>query len=189
MPAFLCREKRFCCWRVSWLIPNTNCSFRGSLWWGPLPPRWATTLGLRLATTADVRFWNATGTPSGFKTRRWRVEKNLFARYGAVTIFFARFVFGMRIIAGPLAGVLRMPWRRFAVFNFLGAGVWVTIISGAGYLFGQHLGRLERDIRRFDVVAAILVLRGIGASVVAQPSQALVAEHLQSNLCGAADSR
>src|SRR6202011_2834418 len=35
-----------------------------------------------------------------------RGEK-LFARYGAVTIFFARFVFGMRIVAAPLAGVLR----------------------------------------------------------------------------------
>ena len=47
--------------------------------------------------------------------------ENLFARYGAATVFFARFVFGMRIIAGPMAGVLRMPWRKFLVFNFLGA--------------------------------------------------------------------
>ena len=31
--------------------------------------------------------------------------ERLFARYGAATVFFARFVFGMRIIAGPLAGV------------------------------------------------------------------------------------
>jgi membrane-associated protein len=88
--------------------------------------------------------------------------EELFARYGAVTIFFARFVFGMRIIAGPLAGVLRMPWRKFTVFNFLGAAVWVTVISSAGYLFGQHLGRLERDIGRFDMLAAILVLMGLG---------------------------
>ncbi len=87
--------------------------------------------------------------------------EELFARYGSVTIFFARFIFGMRIIAGPLAGVLRMPWRRFTIFNFLGAGVWVTVISGAGYLFGQHLGRLERDIRRVDLIAASLVLIGL----------------------------
>jgi membrane-associated protein len=84
--------------------------------------------------------------------------ENLLARYGAVTIFFSRFVFGMRIIAGPMAGVLRMPWRRFLLFNFLGAALWVTVISSAGYLFGQHLGRLERDIRRFDVLAAILTV-------------------------------
>jgi len=84
--------------------------------------------------------------------------ESLFARYGAVTIFFARFIFGMRILAGPMAGVLRMPWRKFAVFNFLGAGLWVTVISCAGYLFGQHWGRLERDIRRFDIVAGIVVV-------------------------------
>ncbi|HEX8811736.1 MAG TPA: DedA family protein [Terracidiphilus sp.] len=84
--------------------------------------------------------------------------EGLFARYGAVTIFFARFVFGMRIIAGPLAGVLRMSWRKFTVFNFLGAGLWVTAISGAGYLFGQHWHRLERDIKRFDAVAAVVVI-------------------------------
>src|SRR5271156_4271023 len=40
----------------------------------------------------------------------------LFARYGSFTIFFARFVFGMRVVAGPLAGVLRMPWRTFVLF-------------------------------------------------------------------------
>ena len=44
--------------------------------------------------------------------------EELFAKYGAVTVFFARFVFGMRIIAGPMAGVLRMSWRKFLVFNF-----------------------------------------------------------------------
>lgn len=86
----------------------------------------------------------------------------LFARFGAVSIFFARFVFGMRIIAGPMAGALRMPWRRFLIFNFLGAGVWVTVISAAGYLFGQQWERLEQDIKRFDILVLILLLT-IGA--------------------------
>jgi membrane-associated protein len=90
-----------------------------------------------------------------------RGEK-LFARYGAMTIFFARFVFGLRIIAGPLAGVLRMPWRKFGIFNFLGAGLWVTVIAGAGYLFGQHWHRLERIIKRFDLAVAIVALLVLG---------------------------
>jgi membrane protein DedA with SNARE-associated domain len=84
-------------------------------------------------------------------------SENLFTRYGPVTIFFARFVFGLRIIAGPLAGVLRMPWRRFLLFNLLGAAVWVVTISGVGYLFGQHWSRLEQNIKRIDVALAIVV--------------------------------
>jgi membrane protein DedA with SNARE-associated domain len=88
--------------------------------------------------------------------------ESLFARFGAATVFFARFVFGMRIIAGPMAGVLRMPWRTFLVFNFLGAALWVTAISSAGFLFGQHWGRLMRDLKRFDVVVAILAVLALG---------------------------
>jgi membrane protein DedA with SNARE-associated domain len=87
--------------------------------------------------------------------------EQLFARYGSLTIFFARFVFGMRVLAGPLAGVLRMPWKKFLIFNFLGAAVWVSVISTAGYLFGQHWGRLERVMKRFDIVVVILVLLGV----------------------------
>lgn len=85
--------------------------------------------------------------------------EQLFARYGAVTVFFARFVFGMRIIAGPMAGVLRMPWKKFLIFNFLGAALWVSVISTAGYLFGRHWDRLENAIKRLDLMV------GVGAAV------------------------
>jgi membrane-associated protein len=81
--------------------------------------------------------------------------EQLFAHYGAATIFFARFVFGMRVIAGPMAGVLRMPWKKFLIFNFLGAALWVSVISVAGYLFGRHWDRLENAIKRFDLAAAV----------------------------------
>ena len=92
------------------------------------------------------------------RASRLKQGERLFARYGAVTVFFARFIFGMRIVAGPVAGVLRMPWRRFFIFNFLGAAVWVTVVSGAGYLFGQHWHRLERAIKKLDIAAVIFVL-------------------------------
>lgn len=86
--------------------------------------------------------------------------ERLFTRYGAATVFFARFVFGLRIIAGPMAGVLRMPWKKFLTFNFIGATVWVSVISGVGYLFGRHWEQMENAIKRFDLAAAI------GAGVV-----------------------
>jgi membrane-associated protein len=84
--------------------------------------------------------------------------ENLFARFGAVTVFFARFVFGMRIIAGPLAGVLHMSWRKFLLFNFLGAAVWVSAVASAGYLFGRNWEHLAGSMKRFDIVVAIVVL-------------------------------
>jgi membrane protein DedA with SNARE-associated domain len=73
-------------------------------------------------------------------------------------VFFARFVFGMRVIAGPLAGVLRMQWRRFVLFNFLGAALWVTVISSVGYLFGQHWHRLLRVVGRANAVVFVVAV-------------------------------
>jgi membrane protein DedA with SNARE-associated domain len=88
-----------------------------------------------------------------------RAER-LIQRYGSFAIFIARFIAGMRIIAGPLAGVLHMPWRRFMVFNFLGAAVWVTVISGVGYFFGRHweeLARIMRGVNAAVLLAAVLL--------------------------------
>lgn len=88
--------------------------------------------------------------------------EDMFVRYGAAAIFTSRFIFGMRVFAGPLAGVLRMRWRTFAILNFLGAVAWVTTIASVGYLFGQHWRRLLRIMQRFNIavliVGAILIL-------------------------------
>lgn len=92
--------------------------------------------------------------------------EQLFGRYGAPTVFFARFVFGMRIIGGPLAGVLRMQWRRFLLFNLLGAIAWVVTISLVGYFFGRQwdwlvemMGRANAVMAGIAAVAVIWVVR------------------------------
>jgi membrane protein DedA with SNARE-associated domain len=93
-----------------------------------------------------------------------QVEKGerMLEKYGAVTVFFARFVFGMRIIAGPLAGVLRMHWKKFALFNFLGAVTWVTTVACAGYFFGRQWNSLARWVGNVDiligVIAALIII-------------------------------
>lgn len=93
-----------------------------------------------------------------FRTGSAAVERGerLFARYGAVTILFARFVFGMRIIAGPLAGVLRMPWKKFVVFNLVGAALWVSVISVVGFTFGSRWNQLMHFMKRFDLALGVL---------------------------------
>ncbi|MGD0212654.1 MAG: DedA family protein [Terriglobales bacterium] len=99
-----------------------------------------------------------------FRIRPATLERGekIFERYGSVAIFLSRFIFGMRVFAGPLAGVLRMRWRAFTLFNFLGAAAWVTLMAGVGYLFGQHWRNLMRAMQRFNIavliVAAVVIL-------------------------------
>ena len=96
--------------------------------------------------------------PVSCRVLRIARSEKMFERFGPVTVFFARFVFGMRVIAGPLAGVLRMHWRRFALFNFLGASLWVTVISCVGYFFGRHWGRLLQVVGRANALVFVVAV-------------------------------
>jgi len=130
---------------------------------------WIIAVGI-VATTLGGEFGFALGRHGGrplieryrhvFAIRAATVARGdrLFERYGAVTVFLARFIFGMRVLAALLAGAHRMPWRKFVLFNFLGAAVWVTAICGAGYMFGGHWGRLAHDLRRVDLAVAIVIV-------------------------------
>ena len=84
--------------------------------------------------------------------------ERFFLRFGSFTIFFARFVFGLRVIAGPLAGVLKMPWKKFLLFNFLGALVWVALIACVGYFFGSQWDWLMNELDDLQLVVSILAI-------------------------------
>jgi len=96
--------------------------------------------------------------------RRSSIERGerLFTHYGPITIFFARFIAGLRIVAGPLAGVLGMDWPKFFLWNFLGAVVWVTVISGIGYFVGSNWETLLRVVKHLHLsviaIAAVLAV-------------------------------
>jgi membrane-associated protein len=107
------------------------------------------------------------GRPLLVRYQRWfRISDNvilrgerLMERYGPPIVFVARFIFGLRVVAGPLAGVLGMNWAQFALYNFLGAALWVTVIASVGYLFGSQWGRLLTVMGRANVVIfAVAVL-------------------------------
>lgn len=87
--------------------------------------------------------------------------KSLLRRHGGRTIFFSRFIFGLRTIAGPLAGSLDMEWSRFLKFNALGAATWVTAMACTGYLFANEFQTLLDYIEKASWgIAAVLF--GIG---------------------------
>lgn len=79
-------------------------------------------------------------------------------RRGWFAIFIARFIAGMRIVAGPMAGVLCMPWKRFLTANFCGAAVWVSTISLVAYSFGSQEERLLAYLDRVNVFFLVVLI-------------------------------
>jgi membrane protein DedA with SNARE-associated domain len=70
------------------------------------------------------------------------VGRELIRRHEGRAVFFARFIFVMRTVAGTLAGSFGMEWGRFLKYNALGAAVWATCMASIGYLFAGEFSTL-----------------------------------------------
>lgn len=78
------------------------------------------------------------------------LAKTAFHRHGLKTVFFGRFVAILRIFAGPLAGMLKMPYEKFLVANATGGIVW----SGLAVWVVYYLGIIaEQWFSRFSWIA------------------------------------
>jgi undecaprenyl-diphosphatase len=86
-----------------------------------------------------------------------RAER-FFARHGAKTVLFARFVAVLRTVCSLLAGANRMPYRRFVVFNAAGGTLWAVTIGLAGAAFGSQWPRLEHWVGRAGLLFGLIVL-------------------------------
>jgi membrane protein DedA with SNARE-associated domain len=94
--------------------------------------------------------------------RRLKLGLWLFQKYGAVVVFFGRFVAVLRAWAAFLAGTNRMPWGRFLLANAAGGVVWAVVIGELAYQLGEAAARAAGIVRwvGLGVAAAALVAAG-----------------------------
>jgi membrane protein DedA with SNARE-associated domain len=86
-----------------------------------------------------------------------------FARYGAVTVLFARFVLGLRTWASVMAGMSHMPFWTFQLFSTLGGVAWAIVIGAIGYTLGSNWGLVERLISYLGIGGLVIVAAVITA--------------------------
>jgi membrane-associated protein len=113
---------------------------------------------------------------------RLRSARDLMGRRGALAVFAARFVPGLRVLAGPLAGAGGLPFPAFFIANALGALVYVPFAVGLGYAVGYGLGDYVERLRRVigEVEHAIL-LTALVSGVAYLAWRALKARRAQGN--------
>jgi membrane protein DedA with SNARE-associated domain len=89
--------------------------------------------------------------------------RNQFSKNAAKAVFFGRFVALLRIFAGPMAGMVEMPYQQFLLCNLGGATVWASIIVTISFFLGRLISLQEvlAWMHRIGIVALILVVVGI----------------------------
>ena len=114
-------------------------------------------IGRKHGRTAIERYGRRVlGTPERLESV-WR----FVTRYGTLGVLVARFVPGLRFMAGPLAGAAGLRPFVFAVANLLGAAIYVPYAVGIGYAIGYGLGAYVERIQRVEFVVLI------GATILA----------------------
>ncbi|GGZ81013.1 DedA family protein [Streptomyces subrutilus] len=102
--------------------------------------------------------------PKHFGPDHVALAERSFERWGMWAVFFGRFVALLRIFAGPLAGVLHMPYWKFLIANVFGGILWAGGTTAVIYSVGIVA---EPWLKRFSWTAlALAVLFGLGVTLV-----------------------
>ena len=89
-----------------------------------------------------------------------------FLRHAGLSVFLGRFIAVLRVLAGPLAGAVHMPYRRFLICNMAGALLWAITTVSLAWLGGRWIP-MELMLQR--VADAGLVLLGLVMLLVVMP--------------------
>ncbi len=92
------------------------------------------------------------------------VKKNVtrvrtwFDRFGKWTLLIGYFIPGVRHFTGCSAGMMKMEFKKFALFAYTGAVIWVSVFISTGYFFGNYcfsfLEKLDVDV---SLLAGIVI--------------------------------
>lgn len=109
--------------------------------------------GYWIGRTGGLAVLERHGRYIGVTKARIARAREFFTEHGPKAVFAARFVAILRMLAGLLAGVTHMRFRLFFLWNALGAIAWSLLFGTLGYLFGNNLPWLEKEIGRTSLIA------------------------------------
>ena len=133
-----------------------------NLWWamvvGMVAASIGDSLGYMVGRFAGESFVEKYVRRFSLLNRQFKRAESQFHRYGHWAVFVGRFITGLRVFAGPLAGMFRMAYPRFLFYNLTGAAIWATTIVSVGFIFGGSWESLLRFVEKLHW----FTLAGIG---------------------------
>ncbi|WP_409347106.1 DedA family protein [Paenibacillus sp. MBLB4367] len=160
-------------------------SYAGSLNW--IVCMLFAVLGTTIGMTITYMIGYFLGMPFIKRFGKWvllspeKVERTRrsFGKYGNVLLFVAYFIPGVRHLTGYFSGIVRLPFRTFALYAYSGAVFWVIFFVGLGKLFGAHWEELFRSFEHdmpYVVAGAVALALAYGAYYYRQKLKALLSK-------------
>jgi membrane protein DedA with SNARE-associated domain len=115
-------------------------------------------IGFWLGRSIGSRLLLRYGGLVGLTEPRIKLGQYLFLRHGGKIVFLGRFVAFLRVLAAFLAGVNRMDWSWFFLFNLAGGVIWASAFGAGGYFLGEQVHRLLGPVGIAGLIAGAIVI-------------------------------
>ena len=89
-----------------------------------------------------------------------RIER-LIAKFGNYAIVISKYIYGIRVAMCLFYGVAKMPFWRFVWLDAISCGLWVLLLSGAGYFFSGAVTSIIGDFQQIGVALFFIVMTGV----------------------------
>lgn len=97
-----------------------------------------------------------------YRAAKPRIER-LTKKFGPLSMFLSKYIYGLRWASCVFYGVAKMPYPRFFLLSLGSCFLWVFVLSGAGYFFSGAVRGLIGDFQRLGKVLLAIVIVGIVA--------------------------
>jgi len=90
------------------------------------------------------------------KDKHLEIAEKFFAKHGKLTIILSRFVPIVRTFAPIVAGIVRMPYKLFIKYSFIGSLLWSFSMTLLGYFLGQIIPQIKDYLSVFILLVVLL---------------------------------
>lgn len=90
-----------------------------------------------------------------YKKKYLDITREVYLRHGMLTFVVGRFLPIVRTFIPILAGISKISFRKFMIYNFIGAAIWVITMIMAGHLFGKAFPNL---INYLEIIVGGMIL-------------------------------
>jgi membrane protein DedA with SNARE-associated domain len=114
-------------------------------------------VGDSISYLIGARFRGRARSLKFFQRSRPRIEK-LTRRFGVLSLFIVKYVYGLRTASAIFWGLAHFRYRRFAPLTLVSCAAWVGLLSGLGFTFATGLQKLIGGLHQIEIILLLAVI-------------------------------